>query len=156
MFHVKQSVPVLVIGGGHAGCEAALASSRMGVPTVLVTMDKSKIAEMSCNPSIGGVGKGQLVKEIDALGGEMGKNADFTGIQFKRLNTRKGSAVQSSRCQSDKKQYALRMQGIIAEQSNLEVYEGEVKSLHTAGTAITGLRFLPKGEKTDFLELSAK
>src|SRR4051812_41866759 len=101
MFHVKQSYEVIVIGGGHAGCEAALASSRMGRTTLLITMDRKKIGEMSCNPSIGGVGKGQLAKEIDALGGEMGKNADYTGIQFKRLNTRKGSAVQSSRCQSD-------------------------------------------------------
>src|SRR6478752_3121685 len=110
MFHVKQKPPVAVIGGGHAGCEAALALARMGVRVYLLTLDPSRIAEMSCNPSIGGVGKGQLVKEIDALGGEMGRNADFTGIQFKRLNTRKGSAVQSSRCQSDKRQYALRMQ----------------------------------------------
>lgn len=128
MFHVKH-FDVVVIGGGHAGCEAALAAARMGSSTLLVTMDPSKIAEMSCNPSIGGVGKGQLVKEIDALGGEMGKNADFTGIQFKRLNTRKGSAVQSSRCQSDKKQYALRMQKVVSETRNLEVFKGEVKNI---------------------------
>ncbi len=125
MFHVKH-FDVVVIGGGHAGCEAALVSARMGSSTLLVSMDPSKIAEMSCNPSIGGVGKGQLVKEIDALGGEMGINADFTGIQFKRLNTRKGSAVQSSRCQADKRQYALRMQRVIKETPGLEVYHGEV------------------------------
>lgn len=139
MFHVKQKAAVVVIGGGHAGCEAALASARMGVDTVLVTMDASKIAEMSCNPSIGGVGKGQLVKEIDALGGEMGRNADFTGIQFKRLNTRKGSAVQSSRCQSDKRQYAQRMQKVIAEQPNLSVVHAEVKSLRVDSGQIVGL-----------------
>lgn len=138
MFHVKH-FDVVVIGGGHAGCEAALASARMGSSTLLVSMDPSKIAEMSCNPSIGGVGKGQLVKEIDALGGEMGKNADFTGIQFKRLNTRKGSAVQSSRCQSDKKQYALRMQKIIASTSNLEVFKGEVKKIIVEGKRVSGL-----------------
>src|SRR5690242_2251760 len=99
----------------------------MGIATVLVTLRPDRIGEMSCNPSIGGVGKGQLVKELDALGGEMGKNADYTGIQFKRLNTRKGSAVQSSRCQSDKIRYALRMQQVISEQPNLHIYQGEVK-----------------------------
>lgn len=138
MFHVKH-FDVIVIGGGHAGCEAALSAARMGSSTLLVSMNPDKIAEMSCNPSVGGVGKGQLVKEIDALGGEMGKNADFTGIQFKRLNTRKGSAVQSSRCQADKKQYALRMQKIIKTTKNLEVFHGEVKGLLVEGSAILGI-----------------
>jgi tRNA uridine 5-carboxymethylaminomethyl modification enzyme len=137
---VKQNQNVVVvIGGGHAGIEAALASARMGVDTVLVTMDISKIGEMSCNPSIGGVGKGQLVKELDALGGEMGKTADFTGIQFKRLNTRKGSAVQSSRCQSDKKQYALRMQKVVTAQERLNVVQGEVKEIRTANGEVEGV-----------------
>ena len=144
MFHVKQ-FEVVVVGGGHAGCEAALAASRMGRRTLLVSMDPHKTAEMSCNPSIGGVGKGQLVKEIDALGGEMGKNADFTGIQFKRLNTRKGSAVQSSRCQSDKKAYAQRMQTVISEQSGLEVLKGEVKEILTDGNGVCGLNVLVEG-----------
>jgi tRNA uridine 5-carboxymethylaminomethyl modification enzyme len=133
---------VVVIGGGHAGCEAALASSRMGVRTLLVTMDPTKIAEMSCNPSIGGVGKGQLVREIDALGGEMGKNADFTGIHFKRLNTRKGSAVQSSRCQSDKKLYAQRMQEVLAQQNLLTVMRGEVKRINIQDNKIAGITLL--------------
>ena len=139
LFHVKHFYGVVVIGGGHAGCEASLASSRMGCSTLLVTMDQNKIAEMSCNPSIGGVGKGQLVKEVDALGGEMGKIADCTGIQFKRLNTRKGSAVQSSRCQSDKKKYAARMQEVISSQASLEVLEGEVKELLAEEGRIRGL-----------------
>lgn len=139
MFHVKH-FNVVVIGGGHAGCEAALASARMGSSTLLITMDPLKIAEMSCNPSIGGVGKGQLVKEIDALGGEMGKNADFTGIQFKRLNTRKGSAVQSSRCQSDKKQYALRMQRVVSETANLKVFHGEVKNIRTENGEVASVQ----------------
>jgi len=138
MFHVKQ-FDVVVVGGGHAGCEAALASSRMGRKTLLITMDPNKIAEMSCNPSVGGVGKGQLVKEIDALGGEMGKNADYTGIQFKRLNTRKGSAVQSSRCQSDKKAYAQRMQGVLKGQSGLEILSGEVKEIEIESGEVRGL-----------------
>ncbi len=153
MFHVKH-FDVVVIGGGHAGCEAALVSARMGSSTLLVSMDPSKIAEMSCNPSIGGVGKGQLVKEIDALGGEMGINADFTGIQFKRLNTRKGSAVQSSRCQADKRQYALRMQRVIKETPGLEVYHGEVKALLVEGSIIKGIRTVKHSGESE--ELYAK
>jgi len=145
MFHVKQ-FEVVVVGGGHAGCEAALAASRMGRKTLLITMDPTKSGEMSCNPSIGGVGKGQLVKEIDALGGEMGINADTTGIQFKRLNTRKGSAVQSTRCQSDKKAYAQRMQKVLAHEPNLETLLGEVKELYSENAQVTGLRVEAQGE----------
>ncbi len=141
---------VVVIGGGHAGCEAALASARMGLSTALVTLDARKIAEMSCNPSIGGVGKGQLVKELDALGGEMGKNADYTGIQFKRLNTRKGSAVQSSRCQSDKRQYALRMQKVIADTPLLTVLEGEVKALHVELDQMRGVELADNADGRRF------
>jgi tRNA uridine 5-carboxymethylaminomethyl modification enzyme len=151
MFHVKH-FDVVVIGGGHAGCEAALASARIGSSTLLVTMDPSKIAEMSCNPSIGGVGKGQLVKEIDALGGEMGKNADFTGIQFKRLNTRKGSAVQSSRCQADKKQYALRMQKVVASTSKLQILHGEVKTILVEDGRVRGLQVLANSGKLEEIQ----
>ena len=149
MFHVKQNV--IVIGGGHAGIEAALSAARMGLPTTLVTLDPSKIGEMSCNPSIGGVGKGQLVKELDALGGEMGRTADATGIQFKRLNTRKGSAVQSSRCQSDKKQYALRMQKVVAEQPGLTVAVGEVKEIHVENGEVSGVEIADKSGQRRFL-----
>lgn len=151
VFHVKH-FDVVVVGGGHAGCEAALSAARMGVETLLVSMDSTKGAEMSCNPSIGGVGKGQLVKEIDALGGEMGRNADYTGIMFKRLNTRKGSAVQSSRCQSDKKLYAQRMQGILSGQPKLTLLEGEVKALLSDGQEIQGLSIQTKnGEKVEIV-----
>jgi tRNA uridine 5-carboxymethylaminomethyl modification enzyme len=154
MFHVKH-FDVVVIGGGHAGCEAALASARMGCSTLLVSMNPSKIAEMSCNPSVGGVGKGQLVKEIDALGGEMGRNADYTGIQFKRLNTRKGSAVQSSRCQADKKEYALRMQRVVSNCDKLEVFHGEVKSLTVEGNQVKGLKVAdPNGAQQEILSTS--
>ncbi|MBI1862250.1 MAG: tRNA uridine-5-carboxymethylaminomethyl(34) synthesis enzyme MnmG [Deltaproteobacteria bacterium] len=139
MFHVEQRTDIIVIGGGHAGCEAALAAAKLGCSVALVTMRSDKIAEMSCNPSIGGVGKGQLVKEIDALGGEMGRNADWTGIQFKRLNTRKGSAVQSSRCQSDKAEYARRMQGVMLAQKGVTIIEAEVKALVVEGGRVRGL-----------------
>ena len=94
---------VIVVGAGHAGCEAALAAARMGCETLIVTINLDTIAKMSCNPAIGGLAKGHLVKEIDALGGEMAKNIDKTGIQFRRLNTKKGPAVRSSRAQADKK-----------------------------------------------------
>jgi len=111
----------IVIGGGHAGIEAALAASRMGCETLMITMAFETIGQMSCNPSIGGVGKGQLVKEIDALGGEMAKAADKTGIQFRQLNRSKGQAVRSSRCQSDRKLYKLYMQDVVKHQKNLTV-----------------------------------
>jgi len=144
---------VIVVGGGHAGCEAALAASRMGQSVLMVTLKKDKIAEMPCNPSVGGVGKGQLVKELDALGGEMGKNADYTGIQFRRLNTKKGSAVRSSRCQSDKQKYAARMQEVIAGQERLDVLEAEVKELLVEDKEIRGV-LLKKDAQTQ--EILAK
>lgn len=110
---------VIVVGAGHAGCEAALASARMGHPTLLLTITLEAVARMSCNPAIGGLAKGQLVKEIDALGGEMGKNTDETGIQFRRLNTKKGPAVRSSRAQSDMQLYHLQMKRVLERQKNL-------------------------------------
>ncbi len=133
-------VEVLVIGGGHAGCEAALASARMGVETALVTLDASKIGQMSCNPSIGGLGKGQLVREVDALGGEMGKAADATAVQVKMLNTRKGPAVQSLRSQNDRIAYRDYMQRVIGETHCLTVVEGEVSQLEVSRNRIAGVR----------------
>ena len=109
---------VIVVGAGHAGCEAALAASRMGHPTLLLTVNLDHIAAMSCNPAIGGLAKGHLVKEIDALGGEMAKTADLTGIQFRRLNTRKGVAVQGSRSQNDRDLYRKRMKEVLENQQN--------------------------------------
>ncbi len=137
---LTKPVEVLVIGGGHAGCEAALASARMGVTTALVTLDASKIGQMSCNPSIGGLGKGQLVREVDALGGEMGKAADATAVQVKMLNTRKGPAVQSLRSQNDRAAYRKYMQQVIGEAENLAVVEGEVTHLEVDDRRVTGIR----------------
>jgi len=133
------SFDCIVIGAGHAGIEAALASSRMGCRTAMVTLSKETIGQMSCNPAIGGVGKGQLVKEIDALGGEMGLAADRTGIQFRQLNASKGQAVRSSRCQSDRKQYRLYMQSVVLNQPNLTVIEDKVSDLLVEGGRIKGL-----------------
>ena len=130
----------IIIGGGHAGVEAALASSRMGCSTLMVTLFWDTIGQMSCNPAIGGVGKGQLVKEIDALGGEMGLAADKTGIQFRQLNTSKGQAVRSSRCQSDRKRYKLYMQDIIRHQDHLDVLEDKVGELLVKGGTIIGVK----------------
>ena len=111
----------IVVGGGHAGCEAALALSRMGHETLLLTMSMDQIALMPCNPAIGGVGKGQLVRELDALGGEMGRAIDRTGIQFRTLNARKGPAVQSTRAQADKLLYRLHMKQVLESQRNLDI-----------------------------------
>ncbi|MDE2215107.1 MAG: tRNA uridine-5-carboxymethylaminomethyl(34) synthesis enzyme MnmG [Candidatus Omnitrophica bacterium] len=130
----------IVIGAGHAGIEAALAAARMGLKTAMVTLSKETIGQMSCNPAIGGVGKGQLVKEIDALGGQMGLAADATGIQFRQLNASKGQAVRSSRCQSDRKQYRLYMKQVVLSQANLTVIEDKVSELTVAGGAVRGIK----------------
>jgi tRNA uridine 5-carboxymethylaminomethyl modification enzyme len=131
---------VIVVGAGHAGCEAALASARMGAATLLITISKNKIAEMSCNPSIGGLAKGQLVKEIDALGGEMGKAADDTAIQYRQLNTKKGPAVRSSRVQSDKELYRKRMTEVVCNTENLEVLEGIVGEILVKNDQAIGIK----------------
>ena len=130
----------IIIGAGHAGVEAALASSRMGCQTLMVTFAFDTIGQMSCNPAIGGVGKGQLVKEIDALGGEMGLAADRTGIQFRQLNSSKGQAVRSSRCQSDRKLYKLYMQHVVRNQANLSVLEDKVSDILVKSGAIVGIQ----------------
>ncbi|TLY44008.1 MAG: tRNA uridine-5-carboxymethylaminomethyl(34) synthesis enzyme MnmG [Nitrospirae bacterium] len=132
-------VDVIVVGGGHAGCEAALAAARMGARTLLLTMDEDKIAQMSCNPAVGGIAKGHLVKEIDALGGEMGRNTDRAGIQFRMLNTSKGPAVRALRVQCDKKLYRRAMQETLRAQPGLEIRRGTVDRIVTRGGAVTGI-----------------
>ena len=131
---------VIVIGGGHAGCEAALASSRMGCETLLITMNLDTIGFMSCNPAVGGLAKGQIVKEIDALGGEMGKATDTTGIQFRRLNTKKGPAVRSSRAQVDRQRYRLYMKSVLENQSHLDLKQATVDQLLIKNNIIYGVR----------------
>ena len=131
---------VLVVGAGHAGCEAALAAARMGVKTACVVMNVDTIGAMSCNPAIGGLAKGHLVKEIDALGGEMGKNIDATGIQFRRLNTSKGPAVWSSRAQADRLLYRLRMKKVMEGQENLDIRQDVVAGLLVEDGAICGVK----------------
>ena len=133
---------VIVVGGGHAGCEAAAASARLGVPTALVTHKFATIGEMSCNPAIGGLGKGHLVREIDALDGLMGRVADAAGIQFRVLNRRKGPAVRGPRAQADRKLYRQAMQAAVSAQANLEVIEGEVDDIEVTDGAVTGVRLL--------------
>lgn len=134
----NRTYDVIVIGGGHAGCEAALASSRLGCSTLLITMRADKIGFMSCNPAIGGVGKGQLVKEIDALGGEMARATDACGIQFKILNASKGPAVHSSRAQVGRKEYSQYMQQAVKNQDNLRIYEAEVEGLLVRNRVVEG------------------
>jgi len=130
---------VIVVGAGHAGCEAALAAARMGAEVLLLTISLDTIAQMSCNPAIGGLAKGQLVKEIDALGGEMAKNIDKTGIHFRLLNTKKGPAVRSSRAQADKKLYHVEMKRTIEEQKKLEVKQEVVEDLIVEDGRVKGV-----------------
>jgi tRNA uridine 5-carboxymethylaminomethyl modification enzyme len=141
-----ESFDVIVIGGGHAGCEAASAAARIGAKTALVTHRFATIGAMSCNPAIGGLGKGHLVREVDALDGLMGRVADAAGIQFRMLNRRKGPAVRGPRAQADRKLYAAAMQAAIHETANLHVIEGEADELIVTNGRVTGIRLADRSE----------
>ena len=131
MSRIREKVDICVVGAGHAGCEAALACARMGLNTVIFTVSVDSIALMPCNPNIGGSSKGHLVRELDALGGEMGKNIDKTFIQSKMLNVSKGPAVHSLRAQADKADYTREMRKVLENQDNLTIKQAEVTQLLT-------------------------
>src|SRR5213595_43238 len=129
MFKLTETYDVIVIGSGHAGIEAALASARIGCRTLMLTQNLDTIGQMSCNPAIGGLAKGQMVREIDALGGVMGLNADATGIQFRMLNSSKGPSARSPRMQCDKKAYQFRAKAVLERMPNLDLKQGNVVRL---------------------------
>src|SRR5580765_594515 len=145
---MTHAVDVLVVGAGHAGCEAALASARMGCSVVLVTLKRDAVARMSCNPAIGGLAKGHLVREIDALGGTMGRIADACGIQFRLLNRSRGPAVRGPRAQQDKDLYHHAMLAEIGACPGLTIVEGEVSALLVEGERVSGVRLASADEVT--------
>ena len=133
MTFISPKYDIIVVGAGHAGCEAALAAARMGCRVLLMAIDLDKVAAMPCSPSIGGMAKGQLVKEIDALGGEMAKMTDKTAIQYETLNTKKGPAVQSSRTQNDKNRYHTVMKHIIENEPDIDLKQAMVERVVVEG-----------------------
>ncbi|MGD9241471.1 MAG: FAD-dependent oxidoreductase, partial [Desulfobacterales bacterium] len=139
MVYYPKKYDIIVVGAGHAGCEAALAAARMGCSVLLMAIDLDKLAAMPCSPSIGGMAKGQLVKEVDALGGEMAKITDKTAISFRKLNTKKGPAVHSSRTQNDKIRYHMAMKAVIESQPNLDLKQTMVERLVVEDKRVTAV-----------------
>ena len=134
-----QRYGVIVIGAGHAGVEAALAASRLGCKVAILTQNLDTVGQMSCNPAIGGLGKGHMVREIDALGGAMGINTDATGIQFRTLNASKGPSVRAPRAQCDKKAYQFRMKYILENEENLHLHQGNVAKIIVKKDKVCGI-----------------
>ncbi|MBW2368494.1 MAG: FAD-dependent oxidoreductase, partial [Deltaproteobacteria bacterium] len=130
---------IIVVGAGHAGCEAALAAGRMGCRVLILAIDLDKVAAMPCSPSIGGMAKGQIVKEIDALGGQMGKVTDQSAISYRTLNTKKGPAVQSTRTQNDKQRYHVAMKAVLERQENLDLKQALVEQLVVDNNRVSGI-----------------
>src|SRR3954463_15328816 len=139
MYKLPNKYDVVVIGSGHAGIEAALAAARIGCRTLLLTQNLDTVAQMSCNPAIGGLAKGHIVREIDALGGAMGLNADATGLQFRMLNRTKGPSVRAPRAQCDKKAYQFRMKAVLERAANLDLKQATVSRILTNSSKVTGV-----------------
>ncbi len=139
MYTFPKNYDVIIVGGGHAGVEAALAAARVGASVALLSQNLDTLGQMSCNPAIGGLGKGHMVREIDALGGMMGENADATGIQFRTLNAKKGPSVRAPRVQCDKKAYQFRMKWLIEGVTGIELHQGNVQRLVVEDDAVTGI-----------------
>src|ERR1700675_4037620 len=139
MFKLSTNYDVVVVGSGHAGIEAALAAARIGCRTLMLTQNLDTIGQMSCNPAVGGLAKGHIVREIDAMGGAMGINTDATGIQFRMLNRTKGPSVRAPRVQCDKKAYQFRMKAILERADNLDVKQATVSRILVANEAVIGV-----------------
>ena len=146
MSSMNFSYDIIVIGAGHAGCEAAVAAAKLGSKTCLITMDMNKVAQMSCNPAIGGIAKGQIVREIDALGGEMGLITDKTAIQFRILNSSKGPAMWSPRAQCDRNKYIWEWRETLDQTPNLHIWQDTVKELLVKDGQVIGLKTLLEAE----------
>ena len=136
---MQEKYDIVVVGAGHAGCEAACAAAQMGAHTLLITMDMNKVAQMSCNPAVGGIAKGQIVREIDALGGHMGQVTDRTTIQFRMLNRSKGPAMWSPRSQCDRGKFIWAWREVIENQPNLSIWQDQVKELLVKDGRVVGV-----------------